>query len=168
MLPLNIHLSKVPIFLFLFLIHLNLHAQECTISGFITDESNGEALIGASIYTTSTKHGTTTNAYGFYSITIPASDSLGLVFSYLGYQAEIKKIYPNGNLELSVQLKVNANVLDEVIISSKIQAADRNITETQMSVINIPIDKINELPMILGEADVLKVIPVITWGTKWE
>ncbi len=58
--------------LLLFLLPLFSWAQEeVTISGYLTDESNGEGLIGASVYVEELKAGTITNVYGFYSLTLP-------------------------------------------------------------------------------------------------
>ena len=56
--------------------------------------------------------GTTTNNYGFYSITIPAVDSTGISFSYLGYQPQIKKIYLHANLDIQIEMTPVANALD--------------------------------------------------------
>ncbi len=161
MLPTPTLHPRLSTLLTLFLFSLFASAQNLTISGYITDEANGEALIGASIYATKFEKGTITNAYGFYSITLPASDSLGLVFSYLGYQPAIKKIYPKGNLELSINLTANAQILDEVVVTSQSETGDQNISNAQMSVIDVPIEKIKVLPLILGEADVLKIIQLL-------
>jgi len=45
--------------------------DQYTVSGYIKDASNGEALIGASIFVTELSSGTTTNVYGFYSLRLP-------------------------------------------------------------------------------------------------
>ena len=46
--------------------------QRFTLSGFVTDAENGEALIGANLYVPQLQVGTVTNDYGFYSLTLPA------------------------------------------------------------------------------------------------
>ena len=60
-------------------------AQKHTISGYVKDGVSGETLIGATLSVKGLSKGITTNAYGFYSISIPGG-SQGLEFSYVGYQ----------------------------------------------------------------------------------
>ena len=58
--------------------------QKFTLSGTITDEKNGEILIGANVYIASLKTGASSNEYGFFSLTLPKTDSLLIVFNYIG------------------------------------------------------------------------------------
>lgn len=58
--------------------------QNHTISGTITDKSNGESLFGATVFLTGTTIGGVTNEYGFYSITAPEGEYV-LNISYMGY-----------------------------------------------------------------------------------
>ena len=46
--------------------------KKVTISGYVSDKDNGEMLVGVTIYVNNLKTGTSTNSYGFYSLTIPA------------------------------------------------------------------------------------------------
>jgi len=48
----------------------SIHAQTYTISGYLKDASNGEAMISATVYVAEISSGTLTNTYGFYSITL--------------------------------------------------------------------------------------------------
>jgi hypothetical protein len=130
-----------------------------TLSGTIRDAATGEALIGASVYLSAVQKGTTTNAYGFYSLTFPSTDSLGVVFSYLGYVPQIKKVYFQKNIELDVELVISDEQLDEVVIEAR--RADENVQRAQMSVIDIPLSKIQELPVIFGETDILKIVQLL-------
>lgn len=61
-----------------------LYARSYTISGYVTDRQSGEPILSASVLDTYTGQGTVTNAYGFYTQTLP-SDSVKLQFSYVGY-----------------------------------------------------------------------------------
>lgn len=136
------------------------HAQRHTISGTIADAQTGEALIGANIVAVSLDKGTASNTYGFYSLTLPRTDSLTVVFSYIGYQAQVKKIYLTQDVELEVRLTPTNQVLDEISIT-----ADRpslaNVVHTRMGVVDVPIQSVERLPAILGEQDVLKVIQLL-------
>lgn len=134
-------------------------SQNVTISGYMRDAETGEALIGATVFATKYKTGAATNTYGFYSFTIPKTDSTGLVFTYVGYTPQFKKIFLDKNLELTVKLKVSTTSLNAVEINAT--KNDDNVQKAKMGVVDIPIQKIKELPAILGETDVLKVIQLL-------
>lgn len=136
-----------------------MYAQQHSISGTITDQQSGEFLIGATVILTATGEGTTTNNYGFYSLTVDGLDSTGLDIRYLGYQRQLKKIQLTSNIRLNIEMLPNNNTLNEVVITS--DGTEKNIKSTEMSVIDIPTTKIKELPVILGEADVFKVVQLL-------
>ena len=74
------------------LFSFNILAQNnCTISGYVQDESSGENLIGVSIYDKQTYKGTASNQYGFYSLTLPQGDYI-IIYSFIGYKSITKKI----------------------------------------------------------------------------
>ena len=133
--------------------------EKFTISGTITDNESGEALIGATIYIKALNTGTVTNNYGFFSLTVPGSDSVGLVINYLGYEPQVKKIRLRENVKLNSRLTPGDISLDEVIVTGEPQ--DDNINRIQMAVVDIPIQNISEIPVILGETDILKVIQLL-------
>ncbi|MFN0035929.1 MAG: TonB-dependent receptor [Saprospiraceae bacterium] len=135
-------------------------AQSHTISGTLRDAESGESLIGASVYIPALGIGTTSNAYGFYSLTAPARDSVTVVFAYLGYEAQVKKIYFTQNYKLDVSLLPGGLALKELEITAQ-KPTDDNVQRPQMGVIDIPVRLIRELPAILGETDVLKVIQLL-------
>ncbi|MDQ3141267.1 MAG: carboxypeptidase-like regulatory domain-containing protein [Bacteroidota bacterium] len=140
--------------------------QKFTLSGTITDEKNGEFLIGATAYITSLKTAVSANDYGFYSITIPASDSFLVVFNYIGYETQIKKIYFDKSYTINIALSSKSSELDEVVIFGDRNDA-RNVEEAQMGVINIPISKVQSMPAIFGESDLVKVIQ-FCWRKFWK
>lgn len=133
--------------------------QNITLSGHIKDAKTGEDLIGATIYNTNKKTGTTTNNYGFYSITIPSKDTLGMVFSYIGYSPQTKKIVITKSMVLNIDLEESDNSLGEVVVN--VRRNDSNVRKAQMGVIDVPIKAITTLPAIGGENDVLKVIQLL-------
>ena len=61
--------------------------DKVTLNGYVKDASNGEELIGVTIYIPQMKAGAVTNAYGFYSLTVPKG-TYELQFSYLGYTTQ--------------------------------------------------------------------------------
>jgi hypothetical protein len=129
-----------------------------TISGYVREKGSSEQLIGVNIYLPGTTTGTTSNNYGFYSITLPATDTLTLVFSYVGYAPEVRKLPLKANTELNIDLLPEA-LLQEVEVIAKRQ---EKISETpQMSTIEVPIASIKSIPALLGEKDVLKVLQLM-------
>ncbi len=155
-------LSGTRFCLIAFFMLLGLHAvtqESHTINGTLTDAETGEFLIGATIYITTTRDGTTSNTYGFYSLTVKGLDSIGILYSYLGYGSQVKKLILDGDLRLDIELQPVREAMDEVVVTA--EARDRNVRSAQMGVIDIPPAKIRELPVILGEPDVLKVIQLL-------
>ncbi len=138
-------------------------SQSFTISGYLKDNVTGEVLIGANIYEKSSLKGTTSNHFGFYSLTLPR-DSVTIVFSFVGYQPVVKRIYLDRNQEFNVTLS-DVVSLDEIVITGEEQIQE----VTQMSKINVPIEQIKSMPAFLGEVDVLKVLqllPGVQSGTE--
>jgi hypothetical protein len=144
-------------FLFGILLMFNLHAQEkFTLSGYIKDAANGEGLIGVGIYVQEAKVGTQTNAYGFYSITLP-SGTYNVSVTYIGYQKQVQKIsLSNADLTKNFELKEDSQVLQEVVVSTKKE--DDNVKSLEMSVNKIDIRTIQKMPALLGEVDIIKSI----------
>ena len=131
------------------------YGQQYTLSGYIKDAKTGEALVGASVFIENNAKGTSTNVYGFYSITI--SSQLTIVrYSYIGYNQIEKSIDLNKDLRLNIELSEKQDVLDEVIIESK--QSDQNTQSTQMGKIELSMDKVKTIPAFMGEVDILKTI----------
>ncbi len=137
---------------------LSFSQDKFTISGKITDAENGEDLIGATIFDIEQQLGTSTNTYGFFSLTLPEGN-YKLQISYLGFQTITKKIQLDENLKLNISLEPSSNSLDEVeIISEK---KDANLSSAQMSVEKMDMKQISKLPVLFGEKDILKTIQLL-------
>jgi len=148
--------KTVLIVLLLLLPFTNLIAQRYTISGYISDKKSGEKLVGANIFEKYKLQGTSSNKYGFYSITLP-SDTYTIVFSYLGYTTELRSINLKSNLELNILMNPGVE-LEEVVITEQAQRIEEM---TQMSTVNIPISQIKSIPAMFGEVDVLKALQLL-------
>ncbi len=131
--------------------------QKFTLSGYIEDSENGEKLIGATVFVTSTLEGTASNVYGFYSITLPEGE-YEISFSYVGYAAQLIKINLNKNVVLNLNL-LPSNEIDEVEIEASAYTQIQN--QTQMSMNEISMRQIKSLPVFLGEHDILKSIQLL-------
>jgi len=120
---------------------------------------SGERLSGASIFLFEKNIGTTSNAYGFYSITIPVQqDSLELQVSYAGYELFQIKLLVKDNIKLDVEM-LHQKQLENVTVKSVKRNAIQNTT--QMSSIGLSSETIKALPALLGESDVLKAIQLL-------
>ena len=139
--------------------------QKVTISGYITDSESSEVLIGANIYDQLSALGTTTNEFGFYSLTLPPGE-VDLRYSYLGYETENLKVEIYESKKTNIRLKTYV-MLEEVVVYG--DKAETGISATQMGAVNVPLDILKTTPSLLGEADVMKTIqmlPGVQAGTE--
>jgi hypothetical protein len=124
-----------------------------TMSGYVKDATDGEALIGATIYISSLGTGATTNVYGFYSITLPEG-SYEIDFSYIGYATQKKVVQLTQNNRLDIELEAEGKQLQEVVITS--EKEEQGVKALEMSTNRLDIKTIIRIPAFLGEADVIK------------
>ena len=87
-------------------------AQNVKVSGVVTDASSGEAVPFASVMVKGSMTGTSTNAEGHYSITVP-KDGI-LVFSFMGYISQ--EVAVGNKAVINVKLEVDQQQLDETIV----------------------------------------------------
>lgn len=132
-----------------------------TLSGFVSDAENGERLIGATVYAPALGAGTATNAYGFYSVTLPATaDSIVLRISFVGFATQTLRLLPESDVRLDIALAPEAAAVGgEVVV-----VADRGeeaLTSTQMSVASLTPAQVAAIPALLGESDVLKALQLM-------
>jgi hypothetical protein len=165
-----------PLFVSLFIISLNVAAQRTvgsqatqqrvTVSGFVTDAGSGERMIDATVYERASFTGTTTNNYGFFSLPLPPGRAQ-IIVSYIGYDADTVETELSRDTVMNFSLVMSSSEIDAVTVTASGRRA--KIESTQMSMIDIPIEKFLKLPVIFGEADVLKVIqllPGVQSGTE--
>lgn len=135
-----------------------------TISGFVEDSLSGERLVSATVFDYISGKGTTTNEYGFYSLSIPRGKA-SLGFSYLGFNSSTYQLNIRKNLYFNVPLKA-AITLEEIVVTD-----DRLKLKEGLSVTDAPnyaMDELRKIPAIGGEPDVLKffqTLPGIESGT---
>ena len=149
---------------FVFLFTLTFSAQDnYTISGTVYDKKGNETLIGATIYFPDLNIGTTTNEYGFYSITI-SQGTHSVSVSYLGFSNESKIIELNNKTSVDFYLTELSQTLDEVLIKTDIEKI--NIKSTQMSINTLTSKTIKQIPVVLGESDIIKSIILLPGVTS--
>lgn len=134
--------------------------QKFTVSGTIKDKGNGELLMGVSVRVLENPTiGISTNEYGFYSISLPPG-SYTIILSYMGYDQQQQQIHLEKNVKIDWLLERSAGTaLDEVVITNV--KKDNNLSEAQMGTETLDITKIDKLPVLFGEKDVMKTIQLL-------
>lgn len=139
-------------------------AQESyTLSGIVKEQSSGETLIGVNVIFNDILRGTTTNEYGFYSITLPKG-TYSIEISYLGYETIVKEIILEKNVKENFNLEFTSEQIDEVVVKSN--SAFINLKKPEMSVHKVKISTIKEMPVVLGEVDIIKSIQLLPGVTS--
>jgi hypothetical protein len=150
--------KKIALFSFMWLFALPALAQQSkfTISGSVREAGSLEKLPGVTVANLKTREGTATNNFGFYSLTLQP-DTVELIFSYVGYNPIKKKFVLKADTVVNIDLGVVE--LKTVEISAEQQESISD--NTQMSQVSIPVEQIKQIPALLGEKDVLKVIQLM-------
>ncbi|MBT1695850.1 carboxypeptidase-like regulatory domain-containing protein [Fulvivirgaceae bacterium PWU4] len=129
-----------------------------TISGHIRDAVSGETLIGASVLLDELHAGTFSNAYGFYSLSVPAG-TYTLKISFVGYSGLEQQISLEQNQKLDFTLTPVSQQLSEVTVTAT--ESDMNVTSTEMGSHNINMATVREMPSLAGEVDVLRAVQLL-------
>jgi len=139
--------------------------ENYTLSGYILDRETGEVLIGATVFIPELVKGTITNAYGFYSITLPEGD-YNAEFSYVGYEKMTIPVRLHTNIPRNVRLERAVSSLKEVtVIADEDQLLYDHV---QMSRMNLEPQAVKTMPALLGEVDVIKSLQSVGLsGINW-
>ena len=129
--------------------------SKSTINGFIRDKKTGEPLIGATISLQNKSVGTTTNNYGFYSLTIPNGSTL-LEIEYLGYETKRLQLSINASQRLDHTLETGGLALTEVVVSVKSSTSE--LESVLGGKVSLDLRQLQTAPSIAGEPDVIKLL----------
>ena len=130
-----------------------------TISGYLRDEYSGEILIGATVYIKNIRQGTSTNAYGFYSITLPTGN-YEIEYSYIGYNKKNTEIKLTQNVQISENLEVNIVELKIVLVSQN--SSNDIVKNNPMRGYKLTSRTIIQKPVLGGEFDAIKTLSSIS------
>ncbi len=130
--------------------------NDFTISGVVTDADTGEILLGASIIIKNSNNGVFTNAYGFYSITLPRGDYI-LEISYLGYVTKALDIQLETNKNIKIELQPSSSALEEVLIQTN-QNNKSQVEPILGGTTSLTTSEIKKLPSLLGEPDITRAV----------
>ena len=157
-------MSKHHFFALILIYSYGLFGQENFIlSGYITDVETNEKLIGVNVLLPELNLGTTTNEYGFYSISIPNGDQEMLI-SYLGFKNFTEKINLLEDNILNIKLFPEVELLEEVVVKDNLERI--NLRSPQMSVNSLSINTIKKMPAALGEIDIIRSITLLPGVTN--
>ena len=155
--------SGLIVFIFFLNTIIVLGQERVTLSGYVTDITTNETLIGVSIIFPELKQGTVTNEYGFYSITIPKGNH-NIIVSYLGFNSYDEPIKLDSNLTKNFELFSSTVILEEVEVVDNEESI--NLKSPQMSVNRLSIETIKNMPATLGEVDIVKSITLLPGVTN--
>lgn len=131
--------------------------RQSTLSGFIKDSGNGEALIGATIWIEQLKMGTTSNAFGFYSLTVPKGE-YDVSISYIGFNHFVQKIDLQTSINHDIVLHQTPEMLNEIIVTG---LESQLVNEIAVSKASLRPAIVSEKPSFFAEPDVVKSLEMI-------
>jgi hypothetical protein len=139
-------------------------AQTTTVSGYITD-AQGETLIGANIIANkNTKQSTTTNQYGYYTLSLPTAKNHTITVSFVGYVAQSIGFLAQNDTTIYLKLLPNNQLKTLNIVADATQTSLQRLNE-----VNIPIAQLKQIPAMMGEKDVIKALsftPGVSTGVE--
>ena len=137
---------------------IRISAQNHSLSGSVKDASNGETIIGATVFLPELNKSVSTNAYGFFSLSAP-SGTYSVICSYTGYKTITQQVDLSKDVSLNISFTPAETNLDEVEISTK--GSNENVKSTQMGVVQLDMAEIKKIPAFMGEVDILKTIQLL-------
>jgi outer membrane receptor for ferrienterochelin and colicin len=141
-----------------------MQGKEVNISGILSCMETGESLIGVNVYSTTNQKGTITNNAGFYSFSHEAGKVI-IEYSYIGYETEKLEIELKSDTIINVKLNVSSSNINEIVVRNK-STGNPNLSKSYTS---LSVKEISKIPIIFGEADILKVLqlyPGIQTGSE--
>ncbi len=131
--------------------------MKATLSGFVREEENGEAIPGVTVTVHPSEIRTATNAQGFYSLTVPAGE-VTVSFNGSGYEEYYTgQIQLKTSKSLDVKLTEDARMLEGVTVIGN-KNSDRAINTAEIGSMNVSRSSILSTPVIFGESDLVKTL----------
>jgi len=141
-------------FLFLLLVIISYDSYtQIKLSGKVVNETNNTPIKDAYLFITPINKAIKSNENGLFKTKLKPGDYT-INVNYLGYKVYKKEISLTSNKELTILLQPKAESLEEVVLKEDIERL--NIKDPQMSVNRLTAKTINRVPVVLGEADVIR------------
>lgn len=123
------------------------------LSGYVNNEETLEPIPSLAILVEGTTIFTVTDINGFYNVLLPIGENI-LDFKSLGIENIKKRVIIYNDGELNISLREGFEMLNEVIVQAD---ANKNIDENIGGTVSIDVEESKNIPLVLGERDVLKV-----------
>ncbi|MEX2597695.1 MAG: TonB-dependent receptor, partial [Salibacteraceae bacterium] len=133
-------------------------SQKHTISGYVKDNESGEGMISATVLVKELGKGTTTNEYGYYSLTLDPG-TYTIQWSFIGFNTVSETIELTQDIKRDVELEFGEQMLQEVVITG--EREDEALTSIEMSVEKLDMKQVKKIPQLLGEADIIRSIQLL-------
>lgn len=127
-----------------------------TVNGTVVDDRSGETLIGATVYDTVSKKGTTTNQHGRYSLTLKR-DRAVIRISFVGYKPQYYTLELRGNQRIDARLEGSYTLREVAVVSRRTEHVESSLP----SRIEVPVEQVRAIPMLFGETDLVKAIQLL-------
>ncbi len=131
----------------------NSNKKSFKLKGFVTDNDTNAPIDNVSIIRKGTGRGTTTDDKGYYEIILPAGENM-LELRSLGFTGSENRVVIYNDGSLNFLLTESLEQLDAVLIDAK---AESNVEDATTGTTVIDVKKIKNIPLVLGERDILKV-----------
>jgi len=125
-----------------------------TVAGYIRDAKTGETIVGASVSLDNPPIGVSTDQFGFFSLTLPLGPHI-LHISSIGMKETIRHIALYSDGKLNIEMEQFIPGLKTVIVTSE---KNSNTGRLQMGVDKLNIKTIRQMPVVFGEADILRAV----------
>ncbi|WP_243348612.1 TonB-dependent receptor [Parabacteroides sp. FAFU027] len=129
-----------------------------TLSGYVTDATNGQALVGATVRVKESETIITTNSKGFFAFALPVG-SYNLNVFLVGYKILNQKVTLDKNKSITFKLIGLSSNLQELVVTTG--RNDENVRNNMLGVHKLGIEEIRKIPAFMGEVDLLKVIQLL-------
>lgn len=127
------------------------------IAGYVRDNKTGEPIVGASVFIDKPRIGGTTDQYGYYSLALPRGRHILNVQS-ISMRDTRRQIIMYSDGKMNIDMQGTVITLKRVIIAAQKLS---NVKGTQMGLQKIDIKTIKQVPVVFGEADVLRVVTTL-------
>ena len=125
-----------------------------SVAGYIRNRKTGEPVIGASVLIENPLTGVATDPNGYYSITLTRGTH-ALQIRSMGMKNTERNILLHSDGKLNIELEEDVLPLKEVIVESE---RDERVLGLQMGLERIDIKTMKQIPVAMGEADILKAV----------
>ncbi len=132
-------------------------SQNNTINGYVEDANTGEKLIGINVYDSNSLKGSVTNNYGFYSLTLDRGP-VNLIASFVGSAQVYTSFILKNDTTINFLITTGLDIEEVKIVGSRFGS---NIENTQLGLNQISIKTIKQIPVLLGEVDIIKAFQLM-------